>query len=126
MSIKFFKRNEVLDEQRLDYHADTIQMIDKIRYAPDKNPKTEYELSQWKELYNYLNAIYDGVLYSELEDAWYIDDSPFYTISGFNNQERGEEIALRIYAIIGIINCCDTYSEPMTENQAMIAAATRR
>ena len=131
MSIKFFNRNEVLNDTMLDYHADTMQMLDEIRYDPNKPRKTEYELSEWRELYNYLNAIYDGVLYSELEQKSYIEKAIFhcstfkfhYKIGTSDHIERGKKIALRIYAIIGMINCSDTSSQPMTGHQAMMAIA---
>ena len=123
MSVKFFNRHEVFTPELLDYHADTIQMIDKIRYVEDSYYESDSAKSEWKELYNYLNAIYDGVLYPDLQKTWYIDSAPFHTLNGDNNKERGQKIAMRIYTIIGIINCSKTSSQPMTAHQAMMAIA---
>ena len=118
--IQFFDRHDVLNDEMLDYHAETMQMIDKIRYFPNKRPMTDYEKSSWKELYKYLNAIYDGVLYPDLAQKWYIDSAPFYTIRDYYYNEGGQKIALRIHAIIGIIYCSQPSLSPVTSHQEMI------
>ena len=118
--IQFFDRHDVLNDEMLDYHAETMQMIDKIRFTPNNRNMTDYERREWKELYNYLNDIYDGVLYPDLQKTWYIESAPFYTIRGYYYNEGGHKIAMRIYTIIGIISCSKTSSQPITGHQAMM------
>jgi len=108
--IQFFDRHELLDNEMLDYHAETMQMIDKIRYVKRDYPIADSENRRWKSLYKYMNAIYDGVLYPELTEKWYVDFS-------FKN---GKEISLRVYAIIGRIYCYRPSSSPVTAHQKMM------
>ena len=113
MDIEFFHRHEVLSNETLDYHAETMQMIDKIRYAPNNRNMTDYERDSWKDLYKYLNAIYDGVLYETLTKKSYIDRAMFQLLIPL-------KIALRLYTIIGMISCSRTSVRPITSTQELM------